>query len=169
MLKIIYEKDLFPNREVTGQETAVRRTARAVLFNSERNLALQWLPDFKVHILPGGGVKFKENIAMALDREINEETGWNLQVYDELGEVIEHRTKEGKMEHSFCFLANTIGIQKKKRLTKKEKKLKVEIKWMSITDALKLINSEKPRNYKGKFLHERTLVFLNEAKKKVLL
>ena len=83
------------DRIILGQDgsssKAPRKTARAIVKNSEGLYAVIHSLKFGLYSLPGGGVEENEEILTALHREVMEETGCVCDQVEELGIVYENR------------------------------------------------------------------------------
>ena len=161
LVKTIQFKDLRPE---DIEKFKVRRAARAVVFDSNKNIGILYVGKNNYHKLPGGGLEGDESIEEALRRECLEEIGCNIEPFGELGEVIEYRDKWSLEQHSYCYLANLVGEKGKPDFTQKEIDNGFEIKWVSLEEAIKLLESDKPEGYEGGFIQIRDSSFLKEAK-----
>lgn len=141
----------------------VRRAARAVVFDSNKNVGILYVGKYNYHKLPGGGLEGDESIDEALKRECLEEIGCNMETFAELGEIIEYRDKWLFKQHSYCYLANVVGEKGKPDFTQKEIDNGFIIKWVSLEDAIKLLENDKPEGYEGGFIQIRDSSFLREA------
>lgn len=140
-----------------------RTAARAVLFDGDK-IAILFVSKKEYHKLPGGGVEPREGIKQTLLREIQEETGCEAEIGEELGEVIEHKSKHGKVQTSHCFLAK-VTSKGKTNFTEKELNDGFQLKWVSLKEAIELFSKDEPKSYTGKFVQKRDLFFLKKAKK----
>ena len=87
LIKTIQFKDL-KNEDIDKFE--VRRAARAVVFDSDKNVGILYVGKYNYHKLPGGGLEGNEVIEEALKRECLEEIGCSIKMFGELGEIIEY-------------------------------------------------------------------------------
>ena len=164
LLKEITEKDIGiknPEEVVFRQRTAVR----AVLMDKDMNVALLFVRKHKYHKIPGGGVEKGEELFGALKREVLEETGHQFILQEELGIIKEQRNTIKEFQTSYCWLAKVVGEKGAHAFTEKEKSEGFELQWLPIKEAIKTIKAEKPDDYEGKFIVQRDLIFLEEAKK----
>jgi 8-oxo-dGTP pyrophosphatase MutT (NUDIX family) len=141
----------------------IRRAARAVVFDSNKNVGILYVGKYNYHKLPGGGLEGDESIDEALKRECLEEIGCNMETFAELGEIIEYRDKWSFKQYSYCYLANVVGEKGKPDFTQTEIDNDYIIKWVSLEDAIKLLENDKPEGYDGEFMQIRDSSFLREA------
>jgi len=141
----------------------VRRAARAVVFDQDKNIGILYVGKHDYHKLPGGGLEGEENIDAALRRECLEEIGCDIETFGELGEIIEYRDKWSIKQHSYCFIANLVGAKKNQDFTQKEIENDFSIKWLPLEKALALLLNDQPEEYEGKFIQIRDSLFLKEA------
>ena len=98
LLRTIKDKDIFPdlndNEKVPSRH---REAARAVVFDFENKVALLHVKKHAYHKLPGGGLEEGEDIKTALEREMMEEIGCQVEVQNEIGEIIEYRNQHDLM------------------------------------------------------------------------
>jgi 8-oxo-dGTP pyrophosphatase MutT (NUDIX family) len=160
LIKTIQFKDL---KIEDTDKFEIRRAARAVVFDSNKNIGILYVGKYNYHKLPGGGLEGDESIAEALKRECLEEIGCDTETFGELGEIIEYRDKWSLKQHSYCYLANVVGEKGKPDFTQKEIDSGFEIKWVSLEDAIKLLENDKPEGYEGGFIQIRDSSFLKEA------
>jgi 8-oxo-dGTP pyrophosphatase MutT (NUDIX family) len=160
LIKIIQFKELKPE---DIEKFEVRRAARAVVFDNDKNIGILYVSKYKYHKLPGGGLEGDESIEEALRRECLEEVGCNIQTFGELGEVVEYRDQWSLKQHSYCYLANMVGDKGEPDFTQKEINNGFEIKWVSLKEAIKLLENDKPEGYEGAFIQIRDISFLKEA------
>lgn len=160
LVKTIQFKNLKPE---DTNKFEVRRAARAVVFDNDKNIGILYVGKHNYHKLPGGGLEDDESIEEALKRECLEEIGCNIETFGELGEIIEFRDKWSLKQHSYCYLANLVGERGKPNFTQKELDNGFEIKWVSLKDAIKLLENDKPEGYEGGFIQIRDSSFLKEA------
>ncbi len=161
LIKIIKFQDL---KVEETDKFEIRRAARAVVFDHDKNIGILYVGKYNYHKLPGGGLESDESIEEALKRECLEEIGCNIETFSELGEIIEYRDKWSLEQHSYCYLANLVGEKGKPNFTQKEIDNGFEIKWVSLEDAIKLLENDKPEGYEGGFIQIRDSNFLKEAK-----
>jgi 8-oxo-dGTP pyrophosphatase MutT (NUDIX family) len=160
LLKVIKNKDVgFPNKKVKYR---IRKAARAVLFDKNK-IALLFASKYKYHKLPGGGVEKKESIKKALAREIMEETGCTAKVKGEVGKIIEYRDNFKLKQFSYCYIAEVTKKKSKPKFTEDEKAEGFKIRWVSLDNAIKIIENDKPKIYERKFMITRDLIFLKKA------
>lgn len=74
--------------KIPGQEYCVRPGAYAVLFDSDRRIAV--IETKKGYYLPGGGSEADETPEQTLIREIREECGFTILIGEILGEAVEY-------------------------------------------------------------------------------
>ncbi|MEI6296624.1 MAG: NUDIX domain-containing protein [bacterium] len=152
ILGIIRETDIFPGQPPTPEEQLgkLRQTVRIVLFDKYGKIAMGCYPpsphnEMKgSHGLPGGGVEEGESIIKALFRESSEETGCLVKNVRELGIIKEFGVGK-KIKHNqdtHCFMAEVDGEKGIPKFTERETEDGLEIRWVTIEDALKFINDK---------------------------
>jgi len=168
LLREITNKDIGEKREAR-EFKQFRQSARAVIIDDEKRIALLFVSKSNYHKLPGGGLENNETLEQALARETREEIGCEVEILAELGRIIEYKQYEdtGALKHeSFGYLAKIIGEKGKPSFTSKEKELGFKrVKWYEIRDAIKLLESDRTEIYHGKFILIRDLALLGEAAK----
>ena len=138
---------LFDQHQLGLQDTSdqpisfTRHAARAVLFNTQGQVAVMYFTANGSYKLPGGGVDDGEDTVTALHREIREETGYEITDVTELGEVVEYRYFCGMHQVSHCYTATVtqfVGTQ----LTQKEQDGGMQLRWFdTIPQAVAAIES----------------------------
>ncbi len=153
--------------EVDASNYKIREAARAVLLDESGQVYLLYVGKHGYHKLPGGGIDEGETIIQALERELMEEVGCRAEIIAELGSVLEYRRYDdgGLKQTSYCYLAKQVGEQVEASLESGEiEEGLTEVKASSIDDAIALLEKDEPDNLEGKFIQERDLIFLREAR-----
>lgn len=165
-------------REITPEDIGIkqngkvdfmkREAARAVTFGVDGKVALLNVSKSSYHKIPGGGIEEGENIELALQREIQEEVGARVKITDEVGEIIEKKIYEdghGLIQKSYCYIGEIIPELKSPEYTDDEANLGFKLVWTDLDEAIKILETDKPLDYQGKYIQIRDLTFLKEAKK----
>lgn len=148
--------------EFLNTKYRLRKSARAILLDSNGNMATQYLQKYSFHKLPGGGVEQNENIEEALKREILEEVGCNCEILNEVGVVIEYRNKQNLLQISYCFTAKVVGKIGESKLEKGEIEEGQITLWLPPKEVLARIKTDKPKKFEGYFILKREMSFLEE-------
>lgn len=170
LLATIRESERFKTGSSTPpNDYHLRKAARAVVLDADGSVALLHVNRYGYHKLPGGGVKENENLVTALKREVREEIGCDIEIVGEIGRTDERWNKIKEFQQSFCYLTKVIGQKGQSALTDKEKRHGFETVWTeSIEKAIELLRHDKPRNYEGRMIQPRDIVFLQAARTKTI-
>jgi ADP-ribose pyrophosphatase YjhB (NUDIX family) len=164
ILKIIKDKD-FGFTDETKNNYEQRVAARAVVFDKNKKVALLHVAKNNYHKLPGGGVEEGESLEQGLRREILEEVGCQIKNIQELGVVEEYRNQFNLKQVSYCYVADVEGEIGEQKLEQSEIDEGHDLEWMDLDEAIKLLEKEKEvRDYEGKYIRDRDLVFLKKAR-----
>ncbi|MBH5316446.1 NUDIX domain-containing protein [Paenibacillus sp. GSMTC-2017] len=167
LLKELYERDLsLSGRDSTsrrhGNKFWFRRAVRAIIFNDKYEIALIHMSGDHYYKLPGGGIEAGETMEAALHREVLEELGTTVELTDEVGLIIEYRDEHELMQFSYCYIARMYSDQKNPELTEEEHAGGLSTGWVSLKEAIKIMEKNIPQTYVGKFIQERDLTFLKQ-------
>ena len=162
LLKEIKDKD-YPS----DTTLKIREASRAILFDEDDLIPLLFVSKYNYHKLPGGGIDEGEDKAQALVRECLEEVGSKIEVKGEIGKIIEFRSKWDFKQISYCYYGKIIE-KGEPDFTEKELSQGFKIVWLSLTDAISKIKTDKPENYAGSFIQQRDLEFLKKSEQIVL-
>lgn len=163
LIKEIYEKDIGyknENKEITYK---LRKASRSIVLNGSKKIALLYVSKNKYHKLPGGGIEAGEDIKTALNREVMEEAGVNINILGEIGAIIEYRNKHELLQISYCYYSEVKGEIEETSFTEEEINDGFELKWVSLDEAISILENDIPDNYVGKFIQRRDLLFLKSA------
>lgn len=151
------------------ETTYARKAARAVLMNTNRQIAIMHFAKTGSYKLPGGGIDEGEATEAALCREVREETGWEITDIRELGVIEEDRYYCGMHQTSYCFTATVtqfVGTE----LTEKEAAQGMELVWVdTIEQAITAVEGNSELDEGGDRIgHDmmvlREVTILNAAK-----
>jgi ADP-ribose pyrophosphatase YjhB (NUDIX family) len=151
------EKERFDNPYL------LRKAARAIVFNDNNEIAFQFASKHKYYKLPGGGVEKNETIKEALKREVLEESGCEIDIIDDVGIIIEYRNRFDTLQISYCFLARVVGEIGNPKYEELEINEGLMPMWISIEEAIDLIEKVDTNDYQGRFIKERDSSFLKET------
>lgn len=163
LLREITEKDITNKETYEEISYKIRKASRAVVFNEENKIAILNVSNDNYHKLPGGGIERDEDIITALRRELIEEVGVEVDVLDELGMIIEYRDNFKQLQISYCYLCKVVGEYQETSFTEEEKNNGFILEWVSLNEAISILENDNPEKYMGKFIRERDLEFLKNA------
>ena len=160
------DSDITPaSEDIDPADFSTRLAVRAVLQNDKREVALLKVENGGYHKLPGGGVEDGESLVRALKRELLEETGCDANILGEIGDIIEIKSRQRKIQTSKCWLARTQGAPAAPAYTADELQNGLSVEWVpSIERAIEIFEHDQPADYTGNFIRRRDLEFLLAAK-----
>lgn len=141
----------------------VRKAARAIILNGNAKIALLHVSQKNYHKLPGGGLEKAEDIQEALRRETLEEVGIEIDVIDEVGMIMEFRDQYQLLQISYAYLAVAAKEVRCPEFTEDERKDGFVLKWVSMQEAMQLLEQDEPDDYTGKFIVARDRELLAQA------
>lgn len=143
----------------------VREAARAVVFDTDGNIAILHVSKKQYYKLPGGGLEDGEDAMSALARECREEIGCDIEVTGEVGSIVEYRKFCELQQISYCYLAAVKGEKGVPSFTETEIEDGFECLRVSYDEALRLISESVAANLEGRaYITPRDAAFLKEAK-----
>lgn len=148
--------------ERLGKEYRLRKSARALVFNENGEIAIQHSPKYHFHKLPGGGVEHGESVTQALRREILEEVGCEIEIIKEVGMTIEYRNANNLLHISYCYVAQQSGKLGKISLEAGEIEEEQVTLWLAPGVALEKMKLDEPKKKVGLFMVKREIAFLEE-------
>ncbi len=144
----------------------VREAVRAIVYDKDGNVAILNVSKQNYHKLPGGGVEKGEELYGALKRECQEELGCDIEIYGEVGQIIEYRKMFSLKQISPCYFAKVVGEKGKPAFTQEETEDGFQIQWLPLEKAILLLNSDKPKNKEGRlYIVPRDRTFLEITQK----
>ncbi len=157
--------DLYPHED---SNVTLREAARAVVFDDQECIPLLFVAKHQYHKLPGGGIETDEGKIEALRREVREETGCEIEVNGEVGIIIEYRSgknfSHGDVKQtSYCYYGR-VGTKGTPEFTEGELADNFQLQWMTLDQAIAVLEHDTPNNFEGTFITERDLVFLQKVK-----
>lgn len=151
---------------------SLREAARAVVMDSDKQVALLYVRSGDYYKLPGGGVDEGEDVPQTLKRELLEEIGCEAEVVANLGTVREFRFYWDLEQLSYCFLAEIVGEKGEPQFTDKEQEDGFEIVWANNLDkAIALLDHSRsqllgtdPEDYNKLFMRLRDKAIAQKAR-----
>jgi 8-oxo-dGTP diphosphatase len=163
LIKEIYEKDIDYDCLNTDNVFTIRKASRSIVYNDLGEIAILYVSKHNYHKLPGGGIEVGEDIKLALNREVMEEVGVNIDVLGEVGLTIEYRVKHKLLQISYCYYSRVKGDVHKPSYTDEEIDNGFVLKWVNIEKAILMLENDLPDDYVGKFINKRDLLLLKKG------
>ncbi|MFA5154818.1 MAG: NUDIX domain-containing protein [Patescibacteria group bacterium] len=140
--------------QATESEAAafrVRTAVRAVVYDQAGQVGILNVAKQRYHKLPGGGVEPGEDVYTALQRECLEELGCRVEIYGEIGQIIEYRKIFRLKQISPCYLARVVGEKGQPNFTSEESANDFIIRWLPVPEALRLLADDQPLSDEGRW------------------
>jgi 8-oxo-dGTP diphosphatase len=151
---------------VTEEElkTFKTRTAvRALVFDTDNNMAIHHATREGYCKLPGGGVEVGESYEEALARECKEEIGCAIEIMHEVASQTEYRKKLLINQTSLCYIARVVGEKGTPAFEPEEIEHGVEVLWLPMAEARRRI-AESVRNvYEASYMVARDIALIDAA------
>jgi 8-oxo-dGTP diphosphatase len=145
---------------------AMRDAARAIVVDSEGQVALLHVSNKGYYKLPGGGIEDGEDKIEALRRECREEVGCEISDITEIGFIVEYRKSYNLKQTSYCYLAKLKGEKGTPNFTEAELAGGFEEVWLPFDEVQKKMAESTSLDLEGsQFIVPRDTIFLREAKR----
>ncbi len=153
-----------PKLRLNTENWSIRVAVRSVLFDKQGKVALLYLRNQDIYKIPGGGVKIGEDLGLALEREIAEETGCKAKTLQELGAFVEYKENWKRIQISYCYTSE-VEEYGEPSFTKSEIEDGFELLWVdNLEKAIELARSVKPDDIHNKYMSTRDLKILENTK-----
>lgn len=144
----------------------LRTAARLVLVDKDGRIPLLFVGTGLYHKLPGGGVEPGETPEEAAAREALEETGYEIEIMERLGTVVELRKEQRLRQVSIALLARIVGGSGMPHFTPSEVTSGCSISWFeSVENALHTMSEEVPTSILGEYVNRRDVSILQMAQR----
>lgn len=162
LIKEILNGDIGLETKKKDKVYNLRKSARIILVNENKEITILKVARDGYHKLPGGRIEKNESKIEAAHREVKEETGYDMKMLDEVGLIIEYADDTNLMQISYCYFAKALdkGVQ---TLTENEIEEGIGLIWVDFKEAINIIKTDKPQTYAGQFIRLRELSFLEKA------
>ena len=145
-----------------------KSSVRAIISNAEKKVAIIYSAKENYCKLPWWWVEDGESNECAMEREGEEETGAKIKVGKYMWTIVE-QNKAGKViQYNRWYLAEVVGEIWATKLTQEEQERKFELYRMDIDEAIALIKKTSATSYRWRFMQERDIQFLQEARKIII-
>lgn len=138
-----------------------REGARGIIVDSRGRICLMHATKPGYHKLPGGGLEKDETPKEAFVRECLEETGFAVNVTDELGIIEEYRTDISRHQTSFCFIGQANEKEAEPNMEPGEIDKGFQPEWFSTEKALQIMKNQPDRS--KRLIVDRDLLILETA------
>ena len=145
-----------------------RAAARAIVMDTDGNMALLHATTHHYYKLPGGGVEPGEVIEEALLRECKEEIGCDVEIVGEVASLTEYRKKLSLHQTSYCYMARLVGEKGTPSLEADEIEHGMETVWVPIHEARRLVKASALNVYEAAYMVARDVALIDAAEKMVL-
>lgn len=150
-------------KQEAGVNYTKRTAVRAVLQNLEtEKIAIIHIEKGNYYKLPGGGVDPGEDHGTAMVRELLEETGCTIVTAIDTCFAKCEEFRNDLHQMSFCYEAAVIEDTGRRAITDQEEAEGLTHEWVSLDEALELMENAKPTSELGKFITQRDLFFLQK-------
>ena len=151
--------------EEEAQSYRIREAARAIVIDADGKVALLHVSKKNYYKLPGGGLDVGEDIMTALKRECQEEIGCDIEVFGEVGSIVEYRKIFTLKQTSYCYVAKVVGEKGMPSFMGDEIEEGFKEVWLSYKDAERALAESKATDYEGSaYIVPRDILFLKEAR-----
>lgn len=139
-----------------------RKACRGVVIDENNLMPLLFVGKENYHKLPWWGIEWDEEKIETFKREVGEETWCEIEDIKEVWSVIEKIS--GWEQISYCYIWK-ITKKGKEQYTPKEISKWYVVKWVSIKEALVIMEKDLPKTLGGKWRRERDVYILQEINK----
>lgn len=157
----------FEYGEIEYLDRISRYAARGVVIKPGKiaKVAMIHMSSNGFYKLPGGGMESNESKEDAFRREVLEEVGYRVDIIHHLGIIEEHKVRNNFKQVSYCFIGETRGEKQETQLTKSEKFLGFQVKWMTLPQARRAMcqSIAKCNEYTMRFLLKRDKQIIERA------
>jgi len=151
-IKTLVDED-FDIPSIAFHNPRVRYGARGIVLNEDSKVAILHKRFKNEYKLVGGGVLPGETYEQAFLREVQEETGCEVQIDSFLGTIKEFKSQDNFQQISYVYIAHVIDNTFKTHFTEQEQGEGAELLWLDVTEALKRIKDSEiqlvPSDYEG--------------------
>lgn len=167
----IKHSDLFPEEAISEPANyTTRKTAKGIVLDQHRKIALVSKKGSGFYFLPGGGVEEGETPEQALQRECGEEMGQSIKIDKKFATTSEYRARSGELYEASCFIARLSEDGEEEEVIPEDSSYSMETIWLIRAEAMDLMKrqlkkiTEKTDNYYNrKFNTTRDLFFIEKS------
>lgn len=139
---ILKDEDLGLEATLFNDDAEMRYAARGIVVDPKTNkIAISVKTKIHEYKLPGGGMEKDESPEDTFMREVFEETGCRVEILQKLGTVFEERSVINMKQESIIFVAEVIENTGELILEKGEIDEGMHVEWMSVEEAIKMIDA----------------------------
>ncbi|KAI5864690.1 NUDIX hydrolase domain-like protein [Durotheca rogersii] len=148
-----------------GVQYVERQAVRVVAFNTSGHIAIIHAKRDNYYKLPGGGIDPGEDHLVAVQREMQEETGALIRVRERGCVATTEEFRNNLHQLSFCYCADLVDDAGRPNLTEEEVDDQLQHLWLPVDEAKRQMAAAVPTSALGQFIKERDLYLLREATK----
>lgn len=143
-IKTLTDED-FGMKNIYVDKPRVRISARGLVFNENKKIAILYKQKKNEYKLVGGGIERDEDPSIAFEREVLEETGCKIEIDGCLGFIIENKFHDNFKQTSYVFVAHVIQDTHILNFTQEELNDGSKLIWLDINDAMSLIKDSEDK------------------------
>lgn len=154
------------NKELDTKDVLLKVRKKVVgLMIQDDKICMIFAQNQNSYSLPGGGVDAGETLEEALQREMLEETGFEIEILKELGMTIEYLYDFNVLQMTFSYLIKPVKDTLQTNLTEDEIERGAVAEWVKIDEITEKVSNNQELHIGEKIMKKRTEVLMKELVK----